>query len=227
MQFGGMPVGQPKKGMNILLIPFILTIIFLIGAICFAAWAFMGRQDYKLNSDKKVAEAVVIAQKQTTSANEKDFLEREKSPLKEYKGPQSAGTITIKYPKTWSAFVTETLTTGGTPVDGYFHPNYVPGLESGTDFALRVRVLSKQYADQLKQFESKAKTGKVKISPYTSPKLPQGTVGARVDGEINTGQQDSMILFPLRDKTIEISTESAQFLSDFNNIILANLTFVP
>ena len=79
----------------------------------------------------------------------------------------------------------------------------------------------------MKQFASKSKTGKVTISPYSAPKLPAGTIGSRVEGEINTGQQGSMVVFPLRDKTIEISSESAQFKNDFDSIILANLTFVP
>jgi hypothetical protein len=227
MQYGGMPIAQPKKRMNGLLIPFVLTVVFLLAALSFGIWAFMGREDYKANADKKIAAAVVIAQQETSSAKDKEFTEKEKSPLKEYKGPAAYGTLTIQYPKTWSAFVTESDNTGGTPVDGYFHPNFVPGLQSKTDYAMRVKVVSKQYADELKGFESKIKAGKVTVAPFTSSKLPAGVVGSRIDGEINTGQQDSMVLFPLRDKTIEISTESAQFKGDFDSIILANLTFVP
>lgn len=186
----------------------------------------MGMQDYKTNIQPKIDKAVAIAEENTKTAKDKEFVEKEKNPLKEYKGPAAYGTVSIHYPKTWSAFVTET-NSGSTPVDGYFHPGFVPGIQSETDFALRVKVVSQQYADVMKQFESKAKAGKVKVSPYTAPKLGSAVVGSRVDGEINTGQQDSMVLFPLRDKTIEISTESNQFLGDFNSIILANLTFVP
>lgn len=210
-----------------MLIPFILSVLLLLGALGFGLWAFAGRQDYKDNSDQKSNTAVIIAQQQTATAKDKEFTEKEKSPLKQYRGPASFGTVTIQYPKTWSAFVTEATTPGGTPVDGYFHPNFVPGLQTNTDYALRVRVVSRQYADELKQFEGKAKTGKVTISPYRSPKLPEGIIGSRIDGEVNVGQQDSLVLFPLRDKTIEISTESAQFRGDFDSIILANLTFVP
>ncbi len=112
------------------------------------------------------------------------------------------------------------------PVEGYFHPSFVPGVQSGTDFALRVQVTNQPYDQELKQFESKTKSGKVKVSPYKAPKVPN-VLGSRVDGEINNGQKDSMVLFPVRDKTLKISTESDQFLSDFNSIILANLTFVP
>ena len=225
--YGGMPVGQPKKSFNTLIIPLVVAILLLLGAAGFGMWAFAGMQDYKTNSDKKVDAAVTIAQQTTSTAKDKEFLEKEKNPLKQYKGPAAFGTVTIQYPKTWGAFVTEAENNSGTPIDGYFHPSFVPGLQSGTDFALRIKVVSKQYADQLKQLEGKVKAGKVKISPYKAPKMPDGPTGSRVEGEINVGQQDTMILFPLRDKTIEISTESAQFKGDFDSIILANLTFVP
>lgn len=211
--------------MNKLLIPFVIAAVLFIGVTVFGIWAYAGMQDYKNNSDKKAATTVQIAQQETATAKDKEFVEKEKSPVKEYKGPAAFGTLSIQYPKTWSAFVTESATSN-TPVDGYFHPGFVPGLQSGTDFALRVKVVSKQYADELKQFESKAKAGKVKVSPYNAPKVA-GVLGARVEGEINTGQQDTMVLFPLRDKTIEISTETSQFKGDFDSIILANLTFVP
>jgi hypothetical protein len=224
--YGGMPVQPPKKHMNILLVPLILTVVFLLAAIGFGVWAFMSRQDYKNNVDPKIASAVAIAQEQTKTEKDKEFIEKEKAPYKTYSGPQVAGSLSIQYPKTWSAFVTETES-GSNLVDGYFHPNFVPGVQSGTDFALRVKVVSKSYDEELKQFESKAKQGKVRISPYKAAKLPAGTVGARIDGEINPGQQDSLILFPLRDKTIEFSTESAQFVPDFDSIIMANMTFAP
>lgn len=224
--YGGMPVQPPKKGLNILLIPLILAVLLLIGSLVFALWAFMGMQDYKNNVQPKIDKAVAIAQQETSTAKDAEFLQKEKSPLREYKSAQAAGSISIQYPKTWSAFVTEKAD-GDDPVDGYFHPGFVPGTDSGTDFALRVKVVSTPYADYLKQFEGKVKSGKVKISPFKAPKLPAGTVGSRVDGEVNTGQQDSMVLFPLRDKTIEISTESVEFKADFDNIILANLNFVP
>ena len=226
MTYGGMPVGQPKQKMNILLIPFITTIIFLIAAFGFGIWAYMGMQDYKNNVQPKIDNAVTLAQQEVSSAKDKEFIEREKIPVKTYTAPQTAGSLVIKYPKTWSSFVTE-KSTGTSIVEGYFHPNYVPGLDSGTDFALRIKVLSRSYDQEMKQFEGKVKSGKLKISPYKAPKMAEGAVGSRIEGEINTGQQDTMVMFPLRDKTISVSTESAQFVGDLDRIILANLTFVP
>ncbi len=224
--YGGMPIQAPKKGMNILLIPFILTLIFLLAALGFGVWAFMGMQDYKNNVEPKIAQAVAIAEQETATAKDAEFVEKEKNPLRTYKGPQAFGSVVVQYPKTWSAFVTEN-DSNEEPVEGYFHPSYVPGLESGTDFALRIKVSNRSYADELKEFESKTKSGAIRISPYRAPKLPESVVGSRIEGEINKGQQVVMVMFPLRDKTISISTESAQFVKDFDAIVMANFTFVP
>jgi hypothetical protein len=36
-----------------------------------------------------------------------------------------------------------------------------------------------------------------------------------------------MVILPLRDKTLEISTEAAQYQPDFNTYVLPNVTFNP
>ncbi len=191
----------------------------------FAFWAFAGRQDYKNKSDQKAAKAVETAKQQVSQEKDKEFAEKQKSPYEEYKGPSTYGSIDILYPKTWSGFVTETARSN-VSIDGYFHPGVVPGIQSSTAFALRIQVTSQPYDEELKQFSAQATSGKVKVSPYKAPKVPN-TLGARVEGEINNGQKGILILFPVRDKTLKISTESEQFRADFDNTILANLNFVP
>jgi cytoskeletal protein RodZ len=216
-----------RKKMNGLLIPLVICMVLMVVFIALFVWAFASRQDYKNNSDKKAAAAAEIAKQQTSSAKDKEFVEKEKLPVKTYKGPSSYGTLSIAYPKTWSAYIDESGQ-GNVPVNGYFHPEYVPGLQSGSAFALRVQVTNQKYADEIKQFESKIKTGKVTLAPYQAPMVTdKNAVGARITGEIENGKQGSIVLFPLRDKTVKISTESTQFINDFEKIILANLTFVP
>ncbi len=214
-----------KKHFNWLIIPLIIFILLFLGASGFALWAYSGMQDYKNNVDGKIKDAVEIAKQQTATEKDKEFVEEEKKPYKEYKSPSTFASVNIIYPKTWAAFVTET-DKASVPVDGYFHPQFVPGLQSGTDFALKVQVSNQSYDQELKQLEPKVKQGKVRISPYKAPKVPE-ELGARIEGEINTGQKNIMVLFKVRDKTLKISTESEQFRGDFDNIILANLTFVP
>lgn len=214
--------------MNILLIPLILLALFFIGAASFGAWAYMGRQDYKDNSDKKVAAAVEVAKKQTETAKDNEFVEKEKYPLRHYTGPSAYGSVDVQYPKTWSAYITESGNSAS-PIVGYFHPSFVPNTQSGpssNSFALRLEVVNTAYDQTLRQFDGNIKQGKIKVTPYKAPKV-QDVLGARLDGEIITGKQGSMVLIPLRDKTLKVWTEANNFKGDFDNIIMANIVFVP
>lgn len=211
--------------MNVLLIPFILMTLFFLGASGVAYWAFMERQDYKNNADQKIAAAVEISKQETATTKDNEFVEKEKYPLKPYVGPATFGSVSVKYPKTWSAYVNE-AGTGHTPLNGYFYPNFVPGIESGTGFALRIEVSESSYPEELRKFEASAKAGRVRVSPYVAPKSPD-IVGARVEGEIVNQKKGSMVLMPLRDKTLKVWTEADQFQKDFNEIILPSLGFTP
>lgn len=219
------PIPKPKKHINVLLIPLILCLLFLIGAIIFGFWAYMSREDYKKNSDQKAAAAVEQAEKELSDKKEAEFKEREKAPLKQYEGPATFGSVVIQYPKTWGAFITQS-DRSATPIDGYMHPNFVPGLQSGTAFALHFQVLNSSYDQELKKYEANTKSGKVQVTPASVPNVPE-VAGVRITGEIEQGKVGTVVLFPLRDKTLKLVTESEQYNKDFNDIILANLTFEP
>ncbi len=211
--------------MNALLIPFILVVLFFLGSSGFGYWAYMQRADYKNNVDQKVTAAVEVAKQETASTKDNEFIEKEKQPLKPYVGPSQFGTVGVLIPKTWSAYVNESGK-GGTPVTGFFHPSYVPGTDSGVGFALRIEVVETQYAQIMRQFDGGVKNGSVKVSPYSAPK-ESGIIGARVDGEIVPKKKGSMIVLPLRDKTLKVWTEAESFTKDLDSIILPNLTFTP
>lgn len=219
------PIQKPKHHLNVLLIPLILTILFLLAAIGYGVWATLEREKYKKDSDALSAQAVAAAEAALTQKLEAEFKEREKEPLKEYKGPATYGSLNMLYPKTWSAHITVT-DTGSTPIDGYLHPDVVPGLDSGTAFALHFQVVNSTYDQELQRFENDAKSGKVKVTAVIAPKVPN-TAGVRVEGEVERGKQGSLVMFPVRDKTLKVITETSEFQKDFNDIILPNLIFSP
>jgi hypothetical protein len=64
---------------------------------------------------------------------------------------------------------------------------------------------------------------KITISPYQV----SGVSGARIDGEINKGQDGSLVVLPVRDKVLYVWTEDKTYIADFNNIVLKNLSFIP
>lgn len=202
----------------------IIFVVLFVASSAFGVWAFMGRQDYKNNSDKKSADAVAAAKTEQKATDEADFIEREKEPFETYTGPAEFGSIKVVYPKTWELYV-DAKPSGATPVDGYGHPGYVPGVTSDTAFALRFQVLSSDYASQLKMFESATKNATAVVSPFRA-ELVDNILGSRIDGQITTKRTGSVVLIPLRDKTLKIWTESNTYTNDFNEI-LKNLSFSP
>lgn len=217
-------IARDQRGSTALLVALLLTIILLIGAVSFGIWAYAGRQDYKNNVQPKISAAVEEAKKQTERIKDDEFTQKEKYPLKTYNGLAAYGSPTVSYSKTWSAYVVEN--TSSTPIDAYFHPNFVPTANQTNSFALRMQIVQTPYDALLKQFDAFVKQGKVKVTAYAAPKVSQ-VVGARLDGEIIPNKQGSMVLLPLRDKTLKVWTEASQYVPDFNNIILPNLTFNP
>jgi hypothetical protein len=207
------------------LIAFIISTFLFVGVAIFGFWAFSERNDYKNNTDAKVVAAVEEAQQQTSAAKTKEFEEKEKNPYRTYVGPGAYGSISISYPKTWSAYVDET-STGASIIDGYYNPATVPAIQSKANFALRVQVITQSYTQIVTTLSQQLKNGKFKMVPYRADKVPSVT-GVRVDGEVSPGKQGSLIILPVRDKTLKIWSEAPEFVKDLDAIVLPNLTFVP
>src|SRR5215471_7734176 len=111
----GMKTLQERGAINVLLIPFILVIVLFFGVGGFAYWAYSSRQDYKNNVNQKINTASATVKQQTETADAAQYAEREKQPFNTYVGPQAFGSVTVRYPKTWSAYVAEDPT-NNTPV---------------------------------------------------------------------------------------------------------------
>ena len=210
----------------------VFAVLLLIAAIAFGAWAFSGRQDYKNHTDAKINAAVTVAKQQEGSAKDAAFAQEEKNPLKTWNGPEAYGSIVLAYPKTWSGYVAVANQNGsGNPVGGYFYPGVVPSVTDRTStFALRIQVSSQAYADVVKAASQSGSQNPPTIKPYALPKLPK-VVGVEISGTLpnqaNQGVTGTMVILPLRSETLEIWTQGNQFLDDFNNNILPNISFSP
>jgi len=223
------PQGE-RGAINALLIPVILLAVLFVAAGVFAYWAYTGRQDYKNNSDAKSAAAVAANKLVVQAADAKQFAEAAKKPLKPYVGPEAYGSLRVLYPKTWSSYVDISSSTGNSqPLDAYFHTDYVPAIDMKQTYNLRIRVVATTYSTLLNSYTSAIKLGKATAAPYTLPKVPD-VAGTRLDGAVipgNTQLTGTLVLLPMRDKTLEVWTESPEYLPDFTDNILANMTFSP
>lgn len=216
-----LPPAPKRRGLNALLIPFLLTIALLLGSLGFGVWAYAERQKYKNDTDALIESAVQVAVDKKSSEKDNEFLEKEKEPYRDFSGSDVLGKITYQYPKTWSGYTKNNNDT----MEVYMSPGLVSGNEK-TVYALKVTVNTKSYDQSLKEYESKIKSGKAKASAFRLAQLPN-VLGTRVDGEIATGINGSIVVLPLRDKTITVSSESKEFIGDLDKIILPNFKYNP
>ena len=196
-----------------------------------AAYAYMAAAqaaDYKNNVDQKVDVAVAKEAEKISTQKEKDFAEKEKYPYDTYVGTDATGSLKLVYPKTWSAYVIAPEgKVNSKPLEAWFQPGQVPSVsDENNSFALRVTVAQTSYDSAVKSFQSAQKSGKVTVQPYQSPNVPS-VIGVRVDGEVVSKKQGSMVILPFRDKTLKMWTESTDLRGDFNDIILKNFTLNP
>ncbi len=213
---------QNERGaINPLLIPLTFASIFFAAALGFGVWAYSERQNYKNNSDQLSEKAVTIAVERANTAKDNDFLEKEKQPFRTYQGNDSLGSFSVQYPKTWSVYSNDTI--GQASV--IFHPHFVPA-NNKIAYALRVEVIVRPYDQVATSFANDVKSSKLKAVPYALPKVPTA-IGLRLDGELKDKKRGTIVILPLRDKTIQITSESESFAGDLNNTILPNLTFIP
>lgn len=217
-----MNVNSREAGaVNPLVVSNVILAILAIALGSVMVWALINYNDQKTNVDSKVEKAVTQAKKDQTTADEKDFLEREKSPYDRYVGPDDLGRVSFNYPKTWSGHVNKDPANG--ELEAYFHPGVVPFVTTGQQFALEVKVTRRIYEQFLKQYESNVKRGELKSTPV----VINGFSGIRLDGKFTQQIEGSMVVFKLRDKTLSVATDAATFRGDFDNIILKSLDFNP
>ncbi len=198
--------------------------LFFVAASVFAFWAFAERQDYKNNVDKKISDASVVAIQKAETAKDAEFVEKEKSPVRTYKGPATYGSLSFDYPKTWSVYVAEG--SSGTVLDLYAFPGVIPGITGDQTFALRVEITSDTYDSVVEDFNSYVESGTLVASAFRPEKVAN-VLGLRLDGEIEQEVQGAMVLLPLRDRTIKIYTQIPEFVGDLEKIILPSLNFIP
>lgn len=212
-----------QSGSIVATVVIVLLSLMLIGAGVFAGWAYTGMNDYKFNTNQKISEAVRANTKQVQQEDAANFAEQAKQPYKVFRGSDAFGSVNITYPKTWSLYLVST--NASTPVDLYAAPDIVPTTnDRNSTFALRVQVVASQYSDIVRRYEGQVKQGKVTSTPYSLPKNP-AVPGVRLDGQITNDKKGSLVIIPIRDKTLQIWTESEAFLKDFNETILPNATF--
>jgi hypothetical protein len=218
-----MLVGKNQEGSISVIVAVLMSLLF-ISASVFGLWAFTQSQTYKNDVDAIVEDEVALAVQAAKTAKDAEFVEIQKSPTKTFTSSSTYGSLKFSYPKTWSLYNEDG--SSGTEFSLYGHPNIVHDTSNGVPFALTVQVVSKSYDTVLESFSRNIESGSV-IAKAFRPEKVKNVLGSRLSGEIDRDVTGTTIVLPLRDKTIVFTTQSTEYLSDFNNIILPSISYAP
>lgn len=179
-----------------------------------AIWSYMSYYEQKTTVDSQVDIAVAVAKKDQADADEDKFAEREKTPTRQFVGPEDYGRLTFDYPKTWSTYVARDVTKGGN-FEAYLHKDVVLPVSAQQQYMLRILIEDQDYDKVVANYETLVKKGDLKTTIATS----DGNSGTRLDGGFTKDIRGAAVIFKVRDKTVTVRTDADQFKPDFEEII--------
>ncbi len=200
---------------NNLLIATIGLSILSAAACAAAVWGIINYNAQKTDVNGKIASAVAVAKKTQADSDEAKFAARDKEPNRQFVGPDDYGRLTFNYPKTWSVYVDQDASNGGT-YSAYLNPISVPPVSNSTQqYALRVTIESKDYDKVIAGYENLVKKGDLVASAVTA----NGASGTRLDGNFSKDIRGSAVIYKIRDKTATLRTDADTFKPDFNALV--------
>ena len=209
----------PPKKKNKLLIWAVVSTILMVLFLSLFIWQFSEYSTLKRSFDSEVQASVnqAVASKETELREEFESTTNSDTVL--FDGPDVLGDIQFAYPKTWSVYI-ESNQSGSLQLDATIHP--VAITNSTAAFALRVQVIDNEYSDELEDFDRQVEDGELTSKPVSY----SGSNGVRLDGQIDDDLTGSIVLLPLRDKTLLLRTESENYTDTYEQM-LRTLNFVP
>lgn len=203
------------------LILLIIIAIVAIGGVVAFVWSYNQMIHYRDNSEEIAFQAAEKAKSEQYQADEEIFNEKIKQPYEKFSGPADYGSVSFNYPRTWSAYNVKNDSSGYQVV---FYPGVIPPQTNDTPVALKIEVINANYEDELSSHESAAKKGELTASPIT---IGQDQKGVMFNGKLKKDYVSSFVLLKLRDKTLLIQTDTDEYLTDFDEIILASFEYLP
>ncbi len=202
-------------------VPVVVTIVllslFLVAFAGLAVWAYMNYDDQRTNVNLKIDAAVNKAEKEQADELEAKFLEREKEPYRSFAGPTDFGTLSFKYPKTWSVFIASDGSgrSSRSGFEAYLHPVVVPPVSETERYALRVTITDQKYEDVIAEYRELVEEGGLRSSATKA----NGQNGTRLDGNFSEDIRGAAVVYKIRDKTAVLRTDADTFKPDFERLI--------
>ena len=203
------------------LVKTILIIVISLVAVTFIGlfvWTLVRYNDASTDLNKKISDAVAIAEERQALELEKEFSEREKDPYRTFSGPADYGELTFEYPKTWSVYIESDAAKGG-DFNAYFNPLEVNPISDTTVNSLRLTIKNVSFDDVVEDYRRalESRDSNLKMDSIT---IYNETAANRYSGTIpRTEFNGYVVIFKIRDKTAILRTDSVLFEEDFNRII--------
>lgn len=172
--------------------------------------------------EEQKQEAAGIAKEEQKKQDEADFIEREKEPYRLYEAPAVLGPVRVEFPKTWNVYAAEDEK-ASLQLDVFMYPGVVRAEKSTTDaYAFRLQLSRRLYPDTVAQYQKQVDKAVLNAQAVEI----SGIKGIRYNGQFKDNANGSIILLPIRDKTLLVWTESQVYIADFNQI-LTKVVFSP
>ena len=195
----------------------VLLVVSSVFAIVFAGlFVWMWINWYNANTNVEGRIKLAAQEAETAMATEKDneYAEKEKYPFYTYTGPSDYGSLSFKYPKTWSVYVPEDGRSGG-DFHAFFNPKQVGHTDDTNPLALRVSIIGEMTDQVLEDYNDKVQDQEMTLKTVV-------VNGANVNvytGLLDSDLQGIVCVFKIRDKTAIIQTDSLIYENDFNQIL--------
>jgi hypothetical protein len=201
----------------------ILTIFLGFGMVLFgvlAVVAFRDNETTQAGHTKAVAAARAEAAKQQKEKDDTEAIKANELPYRTFTAQPIDGGFSFQIPKNWSLYVGRSAV-GKTQLDLAADPDavvYNLGASAINSHAFKVQLLRTTPQEVVKTFDDKIKKKMITSKGANV----SGISGTWLEGSIDDQRHNGVIIIlPLRDKTLTISTDDRKYLSEFNTILAA------
>lgn len=196
----------------------VMSVAFGFSTILFAAlsvWLWGSTSVAKANMAKTLAAARKQGRKEQLKIDQAAALKEAQNPFRSYKAPEGIGRFELKFPKNWSAQLSEDMEKTE-QLRLVAHPDFVRiGEEDKTAYALVVELHKRRSTDILEGYNDRVTEGNLRSSSVTV----SGIASTRYEGEYEDDRKGAIVVIPLRDKTLTIATQDRQYFSQLAEVL--------
>lgn len=214
---------EPKKSKAPLILGILLALAVIAIGVLLWLYITLNAKYLSVSSNVQAQIDVEVAQaiSKNTTKMEEEFADRERYPYRTFAGPADFGSLTFKYPKTWSVYIDKDGSAAGSEFAAFLNPVEVYSINNNTSInALRVNIRTASFESAVQNYDNQVTSGKLTLNIRNI-----GSASANVyAGEFSEGLRGVVAIFRIRDKVVTLQTDAELFSGEFNNI-LDSVTF--